>query len=98
MGQCGQEGEWGTSSLIGGYITLVYMWMLDEHGDGFIGVNLSEPHTHERASPVIYVSMYVSIYKCIVHHSVNNCPHVLIHQTALILQCIANSVNATTFK
>ena len=36
------------------------------------------------ASPAIYISIYV----CLVRHSVNKCPRVLIHWTALILQCV----------
>ena len=35
------------------------------------------------------------IYVCLVRHSVNKCPRVLIHWTASILHCIINSVNAT---
>ena len=38
------------------------------------------------------------IYLCIIRHSVNKCPCVLIHWTASILQCIINFVNAITFK
>ena len=28
----------------------------------FIGASLSEPHTHETASPAIYLSIYLSMY------------------------------------
>ena len=27
-----------------------------------VGASLSEPHTHETASPVIYLSLYICIY------------------------------------
>ena len=30
----------------------------------FIGASLSEPNTHETASPAIYISMYLYIYIC----------------------------------
>ena len=46
----------------------------------------------------MYVCMYVCIYVCVVHDSINKCLHALIHWTALILQCIINSVSAKTFK
>ena len=49
-----------------------------------IGASLSEPHTGQTASLVIYLS--------IVRHSVNKCPRVLIHWTSSILQCVINSV------
>ena len=73
-----------------------------------IGSNWDEPERaphsqngvpHDLAIYVcMYVCMYLCIYVCIVHHSVNQCPHILIHWTASILQCVINSVNATTFK
>ena len=46
----------------------------------------------------IFVHVYMHIYVCIVHHSINKCARILIHWTALILQCVIDSVNATTFK
>ena len=55
-------------------------------------------HTGQTASPAMFICIYLSMFVCIVRHSVNKCPHVLIHWTASILQCVINSVNATTFK
>ena len=51
------------------------------------GANMSEPHTCQMASPVIY-NLWSMIYVCLVRHSVNKCPCVLIDWTASILQCI----------
>ena len=69
------------------YIRLVIGASLSEPHTGqtaspamFIGASLSEPHTCQTASPAIYL--------CIVRHSVNKCPRVLIHWTASILQCV----------
>ena len=44
------------------------------------------------------VYMYLSMFVCIVRHSINKCPHVLIHWTASNLQCVINSVNFILFK
>ena len=49
-----------------------------------IGASVSEPHTCQTVSPTICISIYV----CLVRHSINKCPRVLIHWTAAILQCV----------
>ena len=47
--------------------------------------------------PAMFICRYVGMYICIVRHSVNG-PRVLIHWTALILQCVISSINSIMFK
>ena len=55
-----------------------------------IGASLSESHTCQMASPAIfiYIYIYVYIFICMSRTSFRKCPRILIHWTALILQCV----------